>query len=119
MLALQLDSLGLTWVAQGKPEKALPIYLESLEASDLVGNHNPASVIGLALCASSMGESRRAVVLHSAAIALGESSRERSIFYQLQLNAIRCGFANCSVLWSSKRPAKKGLSSRSTKSLWA
>jgi predicted ATPase len=77
MLPLQLDSLGLTWLARGKPEKALPIYIESLEASDLVGNQNPASVLGLALCASSMGESRRAVVLHGAAIALRESRRER------------------------------------------
>jgi predicted ATPase/class 3 adenylate cyclase len=77
MLPLQLDSLGLTWVALGNPEKALTIYRESLEASDRVGNQDPCSILGLALCASALGNLRKAAVLHGAAIALGERRGER------------------------------------------
>jgi tetratricopeptide (TPR) repeat protein len=77
MRVMQLATLGLTWILEGHPEAALPIYADALESADRVGAQDPYTVIGLAMCESRLGDPRRAAILHGAAIGLVERRNEQ------------------------------------------
>jgi hypothetical protein len=77
MRAMQLAPLGLTWILEGNPEAALPIYADALESADRMGAQDPYPVIGLAMCESRLGDQRRAAVWHGAAIGLVDRRAEQ------------------------------------------